>query len=330
MPTIKEVAKAACVSVATVSRVLNHDAKVSEHTRKQVLSVVQQMGYTPNMLGRNLRVSSTRKILVLLPSLSNQYYSSIITGIENVARLHQYQVMTSSTHSNVEIEKDYIAMLYNKSIDGIILLSSEQSAEELTAIAQKYPIVMCSEYTHGAQLSCVGIDNFQAAFDAVSYLIHIGHKKIAIISNAQVDSACLRTKGYQDALQSNDLPVLKECIINTEYSFQSGMLACKKLLKLKNPPTAVFAISDVLAAGVIKYLYSVGKQPGKDMAVFGFDNTSLAKMITPTLSTISQPRNVMGQKAMELLVDKINDIHSENRRIVLEHNLVIRETTINL
>lgn len=131
------------MSVATISRVLNEEDNVSPETREHVWDVVKRMGYTPNVLGRNLRVKATRKILVLVPSLSNQFYASVIRGMETVARRERYQVLISATYSKKETEKELISMLYNRSVDGIILLSSQLSSEELTEIAQSKPLVLC-------------------------------------------------------------------------------------------------------------------------------------------------------------------------------------------
>ena len=317
------------MSVATISRVLNEEDNVSPETREHVWDVVKRMGYTPNVLGRNLRVKATRKILVLVPSLSNQFYASVIRGMETVARREQYQVLISATYSKKETDKELISMLYNRSVDGIILLSSQLSSEELTEIAQSKPLVLCCEYTDGAVLPAVTIDNYQAGFQAVENLIRLGHQKIAIISNDTVFSARQRSQGYRDALETYHCPYIAEYCVNTEYTFQAGVSATKKLLKLKEPPTAVFAISDVLAAGVVKELYAQGKQPGKDIDVFGFDNTSLAKMITPSLSTISQPRRQMGEQAMKLLLQKIGDIHAENPLVILPHQVILRQSTHN-
>lgn len=327
IPTIKQVAKEAGVSVATVSRVLNEEEKVSPDTKLHVLEVIKRMGYTPNVMGRNLRTSVTRKVLVLLPSMSNQFYSSVIRGMETVARKQRYQVLTSSTYSKEETERELLAMLYNRSVDGAVLLSSQLPAEELTRIAGEKPLVMCCEYTDGAQLPAVTIDNVQAGRDAVEFLIQKGHRRIAIVGNDKVFSAQQRAQGYLEALRIHGCPVAEHYQIQTEYTFQAGVSAAKKLLKLPEPPTAIFAISDVLAAGVIKELHAQGKRAGIDVDVFGFDNTSLAKMITPALSTVSQPRRQMGEQAMTFLLQKIENIHSENPLAVLPHQLVLRDTT---
>lgn len=181
MLTIKEVAQAANVSVATVSRVLNHDKRVALKTKEHVLKVVKELDYTPNTLGRNLRVSATKKILVLLPSVLNQFFSSVMQGIEESVQARGYQVMMSTTRSDPQIEQSYIEFLYNKSIDGIIFFNSEQTPEAIDRLSKKYPITFCISSLEGAKASAVTIDNVRAAYDAVSSLIQAGHRKIALV-----------------------------------------------------------------------------------------------------------------------------------------------------
>lgn len=137
--TIKDVAKAANVSVATISRTLNNDKNVSEKTRKHVFEVIEALGYTPNVLGRNLRVSKTNRILTLIPDLSNAFYSEVIRGIDDFAEKYGYMTMISTTRGTLELEEKYIAQLFNKNFDGIILTSSEQTAEDLSNNAKKAP-----------------------------------------------------------------------------------------------------------------------------------------------------------------------------------------------
>ncbi len=328
MITIKEVAKAAQVSVATVSRVLNHDKNVSEKTRIHVAKVIEDLGYTPNILGRNLRRKNTGRILVLMPSLSNQFLSGVIRGMETEAGKRGLQVIISATHNNREIEKGYLEMLPNRSVDGIILLGSTLGAEELEQQGKEYPLVMCSEWSEGTPLSAVGIDNRKAGYDAVMALTEGGRRRIAIISNEEVYSARLRTEGYCQALMQRGIQIRKEYIINHyEYTYRAGMGACRKLMDLSEPPDAIFAVSDELAAGVVKELLSRGIMPGQEVDVLGFDNTTMSQIVTPTISTVSQPRKKIGAAAVALLAEKIENLEAPSRLVLLPHELVLREST---
>ncbi len=328
MPTIKDVAKAAQVSVATVSRVLNQDKNVSPQTRQRVMEVVQQVGYTPNMLGRNLRRKNTERVLVLIPSLSNQFLSGVIRGVESAAKEKELQVMISATHNDPETEKGYLAMLYNRSVDGIILVGSTLGREEISRLANRYPLVMCSEWIEGAAVSAVGIDNEQAAFDAVNALLAGGRKRVAVVSNEEVYSARLRTQGYRRALSQAGLTYRPEYEVeHYEYTYRAGMRACRNLMALPEPPDAIFAVSDELAAGVCKALIEQGITPGREVDVFGFDNTTMSKVVTPSISTVSQPRKKIGETALELLWKRMEYPETSSQLVLLPHELVLRDSS---
>lgn len=328
MATIKEVTKAAQVSVATVSRVLNHDRNVAPQTRERVMEVIARTGYTPNVLGRNLRKRNTDRILVLIPSLSNQFLSGVIRGMESEARERGLQVMISATHNDSDAERGYLELLQNRSVDGMILLGSTLPEEELSCHAQRYPLVMCSEWKEGTTLSAAGIDNFQAGFDAVTALLTGGRRKIAMVSNETVDSARLRTAGYRAALEKAGIPCEEAYIVNHyEYTYRAGMRACRKLMELPEPPDAIFAVSDELAAGVCKELLSREMVPGREVDVFGFDNTTMSRVVTPSISTVSQPRKKIGETAVMLLAEKMEDPSAPSRIVQLPHELILREST---
>ncbi len=328
MPTIKDVAKTAQVSVATVSRVLNQDKNVSPQTRQKVLEVVQKVGYTPNMLGRNLRRKNTERVLVLIPSLSNQFLSGVIRGVESAAKEKDLQVMISATHNDRAAEEGYLEMLDNRSVDGIILVGSTLEREEISRLANQYPLVMCSEWIEGAAVSAVGIDNERAAFDAVNALLSGGRKRVAVISNEEVYSARLRTQGYRRALAQAGVPYRQEYEVDHyEYTYRAGMRACRKLMALPEPPDAIFAVSDELAAGVCKALIEQGITPGREVDVFGFDNTTMSKVVTPSISTVSQPRKKIGETALELLWERMEHPEGNYRLVLLPHELVLRDSS---
>lgn len=328
MSTIKDVAKLAGVSVATVSRVINDESNVKTDTKERVLAAVDELNYTPNLLGRNLRRSNTKNVLVLLPTISNQFYSSIIKGMNYRAQQDGYHVMVSITDLDVKTEEEYIALLETKLVDGVILFAPQISKDKIEQIARYYPVVQCCEYVEGADVSIVSIDNKKAAYDAVEHLINIGHKKIGIITSGIVyTSAARREEGYREALKHHNISVPEGYVIHTNYSYKSGMQAAKELLTLQDPPTAIFTISDSMAVGAIKAITQMGKVVGKDIDVTGFDDTVIAKVYNPSITTITQPRFEMGVVVMDLMLKKIRDIKTPNEIITLEHQVVEREST---
>jgi LacI family repressor for deo operon, udp, cdd, tsx, nupC, and nupG len=195
LTTISDVAKAAGVSVATVSRVINGIANVSPETTAKVTKVIQELDYRPNLLGRNLRRTKSERILVLLPNISNPFYSEIVKGIEDVANRNGYSIMLCNTNSDIKREKKYIKMLKTRLADGAILMASEISCEELTELSKEVFMVQCCEYKEGIPVSHVSIDNEKAAYKATKHLISLGHRKIAFIgANNQFLSSNLREK----------------------------------------------------------------------------------------------------------------------------------------
>lgn len=320
--TIKDVAKEANVSVATISRTLNNDKNVSEKTRKHVMEVIEQLGYTPNVLGRNLRVSKTNRILTLVPDISNTFYSEVLRGIDDLAEKSGYMTMVSTTRGNREIELKYILQLYNKNFDGIILTSSEQSSQELSACSRKAPLVMCCEYKYDTDISTVIVDNRKAEYDAVCALIEKGHRKIALVTNAYSYSAKERTQGYLAALSGHNIPVNEQYIVKGGYEYSNGLEAAARLMNLKEPPTAILAISDLLGAAINNYVMSIGLMPGVDVDIFGFDNTVFSSTSVPPINTIAQPAYEIGTTAMELLLKKIKDIACKNEIVIKPHAII--------
>ncbi|MHB1452711.1 MAG: LacI family DNA-binding transcriptional regulator [Saccharofermentanales bacterium] len=333
MSTIKEVAESAKVSVATVSRVINDDPVVKLSTRMKVQAAIGRLNYTPNLLGRNLRQVRTDKILVLIPSISNQFYSKIISAMERTAKSNGYRVLVCMTHNDPSTEREYIDMLTTRVVDGIIFLSSGLSAEEMNSLAAAYPVVQCCEYIDGSDTDTVIIDNEQAAYDAVTCLLDQGHRSVAFFgSMVKYTSGILRERGYQRALADriqtgrSTIPC-REYIFLDDYSYPGGQRMAAEYLGQMDRPDAVFCISDSIAIGCIRELTDRGLHIPDEVAVMGFDDTSVAKVFCPAISTVAQPQEETGIQAMELLLDRIRKTKSPSRTRILPHRLVFRETT---
>jgi LacI family repressor for deo operon, udp, cdd, tsx, nupC, and nupG len=326
--TIKDIAKLSGTSVATVSRVINNDSKVRKDLKEKVLAVIKETNYIPNNIGRNLRKSKSEMILVMLPTLSNPFYSKILKGIEERANKLGYGVLLTVTHLQWKTEKKYFEMLQTRQVDGVISLFSKLSINEIDDLASKYAFVQCCEYTEGAKLPYVAIDNEKAAYSAVNYFISHGHKSIGMISGSFYNnSEKCRENGYKRALIDAGLTFDDKYIIKSNYKPESGMEICEKLLSLKEPPTAILTVSDTLAIGAIKYLKTSGIKVGEDIEVIGFDNASITKVYDPSISTVSQPRYDLGTVSVDLLIEKINDLSVVNKGIILPHELILRNST---
>ncbi|HHV97413.1 MAG TPA: LacI family transcriptional regulator [Clostridiaceae bacterium] len=329
MPTIQDVARKAGVSVATVSRVINNSPSVSETTYRKVMQAIEELDYKPNLLGRNLRRTETRMILVLLPTISNPFYSKIVKGIERVARENGYNILLCNTDSRVETEREYLKLLKNRLSEGAIFMAPVIDRDELSELSRKYPIVQCCEYMEEAHVSYVTIDNFSAAYKAVQYLIGLGHKRIGMIScKNNYISTIQRKEGYKKALEDAGLVFSEDLIKVGNYGFKSGIRAAKQFLAKKdNVPTAVFAISDSMAIGAIRCFKENGMKVPGDISVIGFDDITYASMYDPMLTTVSQPQVELGCEAMELLLAQIRGDIKEPKSIFLDYELIIREST---
>lgn len=328
MANIQQVAQKAGVSVATVSRVLNHAASVSPKTRLKVENAIKDLNYEPSMLGRNLRNSESRLLLVLLPSISNPFYTEIINGIQNTAIAHSYNILLCETDSNPQRENIYFNMIKNKLADGVISMDPTVNMQKLNELAESHPVILCSEYEEDGSIPYVTIDSELAAYQAVKHLIRIGNKKIALLnSDEKFLYARQRRSGYERALKEFDLPIREEWIYHTkDLEFQNGVQAMRMLLEQEEKPTAIFAVSDTLAIGALKGINGSGLHVPCDLAIVGFDNISFSNMTNPTLTTVSQPMYKMGVTAANMLIMSIKGEQVES--VVLDHDLIIRESTM--
>ena len=325
--TISDIAKLAGVSVATVSRVLNHKGKVSANVEKKVLQIVKENNYVPNIKGRSLRTSHTMMLLVMIPNISNSFYSKIVSGLEYSASKYGYNIIVAPTRNNPATESKYFQMLTSQQVDGIISFSTCLSSEDINLLASKYPFVIACECPPDINLSTVSIDNYRAAYEAVSALIEKGHKKIGMLTGTQYHaSALLREKGYQKALQNYHIPYDEALMVSCQYNYESGILGTERLLALPEPPTAIFCVCDDMAAGAIRCLHKKGLTAGKDIDIIGFDNTTLAEVYTPSISSVSQPCFDIGTTAVDLLMEKVRDITKKKKKVILPHDLIVRET----
>ena len=326
---IKDVAAAAGVSVATVSRVLSGAAAVSEKTEEAVRAAAKRLGYHPNLLGRNLRCNRTKVILVMLVSLQNTFCSSVIRGIEGAAEAAGYSIMVCVTHGLPESERKYLDFVRNRLADGIIILNSSLSGDEMRALSRDIPVVQCCEYSDVSDTPFVSIDNESAAYESVSRLIDAGRRKIAFIGvNNNYISSEQRLAGYKRALAEGGLPFDAGLVVWGNYGYRNALRGFGEFLDSGSAPDAVFAISDRMAAGAISALLQRGISIPEQVSVIGFDNTDITYMFTPKITTVAQPQTELGAAAFSSLSALIGGDRPEN--VILKHRLVIRESTTQI
>lgn len=328
MATIKEVAKRANVSTATVSRVLRNVSSVKEESRIRVLEAMKELNYQPNLLGRYLRTNKTKTIFVVIPEITN-FFRRVLNGIESVAIQNGYQVLIGNTQFIAEREYEYLNYLRQNKTDGMILFTSHPNKEYVEELADNLPVVLAGDYWEGTTIPSVSIDDIGSARKVTEFLIQGGHKRIAHITDRlHLKYSRDRISGYRQVLQENELydPLLVQ-VGEGEYTFEAGYKLTQKLLSLENPPDAIFASVDEMAIGAIKAIRANGLRVPEDISVVGFNDTEIAAVFEPSLTTISQPQNKIGQIAMEMLLRMMNNEPLARRQILLEDKLIIREST---
>lgn len=326
--TIKDVAKAAGVSVATVSRVINNQSNVSDNTQRKVKRVMEELGYSPNFLGRDLRKSETKRILAITASAEQSFYSEVMKGMESAAYARGYDMIYAASRDNPDHEMHLLNMLFSRSVDGAVLLGAKSDSALLSKLAESHNIALCLERMEGCGALTVTIDNVRAGKDAVNYLISKGHSRIGLISTeTRSQSSIDRENGYKQALEEHDIPFDEDLIFFGTYESESGIMGCKYLLELDDPPTAIFSISDMIAIGAMNYAISKGYNIGRDLIFFGFDNITYSHIFVPHLSTVEQPCFSQGKMVVEKLIGNMKSGVPDRSTYMLPHSLVLREST---
>lgn len=324
LASISSVAEHAGVSIATVSRVLNGTKAVSADTRERVEVAVAALGYRANALARSLTRGETRLLLVLVPDFANPFFAEIVKGVESVTRKNGYGLVVADASETLSRDSPALDSLYNRLADGVISLARFADLKPLLKEIPDLPWVACSECVNDPDVPSVSIDHYQAAVDAVQYLINRGHRRIALLS-AHEDFlwAKRRHEGYEFALRRANIPVDAHLIrVARGTDYVDGMDAAGALLAMESAPTAVFAVSDTLAIGAIKAFRRVGRRVPEDIAVLGFDDIPVARLFEPELTTIAQPVRELGAAAAELLLKRLAGGPAESR--TLQHALIVR------
>lgn len=341
MTTIKDVADRAGVSITTVSHVINETRYVSEELTNKVLLAMSDLEYQPNFIARGLRSGSTKTIGLIIPDISNLFFAEFSRRIEDCGFDHGYNVVLCNTDGDIDKEKVYIDFLLSKQIDGLIFFSAGDSKVGHRKLnKQKTPVVIVDREPTDVHADIVLINNRAGGYIATNYLLSLNHKRIGCIAGPSlIRPSSHRVEGYKSALLDHGVSIDNEIIRAGDFRISGGECAMHELLNLTDPPTAVFVCNDMMALGAMRAIYSKGKNIPSDFSIVGFDNTLLASIVNPALTTISQPIHEMADRAIELLIEKINhtedirtkpQIMREYQRVVLDTELIIRDSCKNL
>jgi len=327
--TLNDIAARAGVSASTVSRVLNGQAetyRISGDTERAVHRAASELKYRANHLARGLRLSKTHTLGVVAPDISNPFFAHIIKRIQSAAHGHGYSLVVCNTDETVELEREQVSLLYRKRVDGLIAMPVGQHFDHYEDLIEKgVPLVLVDRGSDEVEAPWVAIDNYQGAFEATEHLLAAGHGRIALIQGLPGTSTnTARVRGFRDAHRARGLPVEEGLIVGGDFREQNGYLETKLLLQLDQPPTALFATSDLITLGVLDALAEEGVSVPGDMSLLSFDDFDFAPHLKCPLTVVRQPKEMIGEVAVKLLVELLNGGVGGPRRIVLKPRLVVR------
>ena len=330
MATIQDVARAAGVSTATVSRVLSRPDLVAERTRVKVLAAVEKLRYAPNVVAKMLRTLRTEKILVTVPDISNPFFGQVIRGVEEAAYAAGYSVLLGDTRHQPEREEQYGEMLRRKEADGLIFLGHrlpDSLRLMLSNLGPRAPIVNGCEFTPDLGVSSAHIDNAAAAAEAMEHLYRLEHRHIGVVTG-ELGSPISRDRlaGVRAAAKSRGASGALRVAIG-DFSIGSGLEQTLRLLEATPRPTAIFCFSDEMAMGALDAFRRRGLRCPEDISLVGFDDIRFAEHLDPPLTTVRQPTDRIGHEVVRLLLDILRGDADAVRRVTLPHLLVIRAST---
>ncbi|WP_409417434.1 LacI family DNA-binding transcriptional regulator [Flavobacterium sp. PS2] len=333
-----DIAAALGISVTTVSKALKGYTDISENTRARVLEMVETMNYKPNANAVNLRTNETKTLGVVIPTMVHHFFSSVLNGIIDEAENRGYLVIILQSNEKYELEKKQIALLQQKRVDGILISLSNETDDFShinDAIKKNTPVVLFDKIAKLVDCSKVIINDRKAAYDAVTYLINKGYKKIAHFRGSYTPQNSIdRFLGYKKALEDHNIPYDPTLVYLCDHNsdFEDGYANAQKLVEEHKDVDAVFAITDLVAIGIIKYLNDMHIKIPEQIAVFGFSNWFMSTVISPKLTTIDQPGYDIGQRAAAILINEIAQIKEHlpviHQTIELPTLIIERESTI--
>lgn len=330
--SIKKIAEAAGVSTATVSRVLNGSDKVREDTAKRVMDIVEEMDYHLDHVARRMKVKATDSLVIglIITDIGNPFFSNVAKGVEDIAFKNRHVLMMCNTNESPEKEKFFLNSLLSEKVSGVIIVPTIGNGNDAflkKLVLDGFPMVTVDRRIKNLNVDTVSINNEAGGYQATQRLIQNGHNRIGIICGIRgLSNTEDRLKGYRRALRDAGISFSDELVTFGNYVENGGRDGMRQLLNLKNPPTAVFSTNNLMTLGCIKEIYNRRISIPDEMALVGFDDSTWAEALIPPLTTIKQPGYELGINAAELLIKRLNNSDTSKMNIVLNTELVIRES----
>lgn len=329
--TIKEIASLADVSPGTVSRALNDRGRVNAKTRERIMAIARKLDYSPNAFARGLVLKRTETIMLLVPDISNPYFAEITKIISNFSRRKGYNIFLCDTNEDPEIENAYLKMIKRGVVDGALITTFNSEGLDIyfDLAKSKFPLIFIDSYIKSLRMNHIIVDNLTGGEMVIDYLYEKGHRQIAYIaSDIRMQPVYQRYQGFLKGHKKYGLPVDERYVILNQPSLEKGGTeGVKRLLNLDNPPTAIFAANDLIAIGCISSILHHNLRVPEDIAVVGYDDIDISAYLEIPLTTVAQPKEEMGRKAVDLIVDLIEKTNNEPViERVLKPSLVVRDS----
>jgi len=324
MASIKDVAKVAGVSTATVSRVLSNGLHVRSEVRERVMKAVDQLGYRPNLLARSLRSQQSNAIGLIVSDIRNPFFTSVSRSVEDIAYEQGFRVVLCNTDENPEKEAIYLQLMQDESVAGVIFSPTRQTAANFPSASITFPTVVVDRTVKGADVDIVVLDNVDAAYRLTTHLIENGYRRIAALCGEMSTTGIERQAGYEQALRANNLVPVREHIKYLQPKIETGYQTALKMLDAPHPPDALLTTNSLIAAGALQAIRERNLSIPDDIALVTFDETTWADLVQPPITLISQPTYEIGKIATELLLQRIADPNRPIRQVILKGQLLIR------
>ena len=328
---IRDIAEDAGVSIATVSRVLNKSQPVSEELRERVMASVERLGYRPNPVARSLRTRRTFVIGVIVPNISNAYFTDIVRAIEDVALEAGYVVTVCSSDQDLAKERRYVDVLRNRMVDGVLIAVADRTQSQVSPLTEsKVPVVLIDRRLEASSNGdSVTVDTRHGAYVAVQHLFQRGYSRIGIVGGPSAVSTALdKIEGYKDALREHSVPLDEGLVFEGDYTEASGADIARRIFQMDNPPQAVLIANNLMTLGFFKVVKEYGLRVPHDIAFVSFDDSTWASLADPPVTLVDQPTYELGKTATEILLDRMDseasDVHAEARHLVLRPRLIVR------
>ncbi|WP_405293911.1 LacI family DNA-binding transcriptional regulator [Algibacter sp. Ld11] len=334
--TLKKLAQMLGLSTSTVSRALSNHPDISEETKVKVKKLADSLNYVPNIFAQGFRNRKTKIIGVVVPNITHYFTTTMVRGILEEAAIKGYRVIISESNNDPIKQTEMLNTMLQFGVDGILvsLTKMTRDIDDVLKILNKIPLILFDKVSNKIPCTQITINDEEAAHDAVEHLINIGKKRIAIIKERDFSyTSEKRYAGYLSALKENQLEIDEKLIISVDdISTDHGNQMTNHLLSIKNPPDAIFAITDSAAIGVIQTLKKFNIKIPEEIAVVGFSNSRRSTVIEPNLTTVDQPGETIGKNAVKYLIDEIENQEESvsNKLIEIKGTLIIRDSTFKV